>query len=57
LKIIESISDKHTRVLLVGHNPTTEEVIEMLTDSLDIIRMPPLCFGSSEFADRKMVRP
>jgi phosphohistidine phosphatase len=41
LNIIEGISDKHTRVLLVGHNPTVEEVIEMLTDSLDTIRMPP----------------
>ena len=41
LNIIEGISDKHKRVLLVGHNPTVEEVIEMLTDSLDTIRMPP----------------
>jgi phosphohistidine phosphatase len=41
LNIIEGISDKHTCVLLVGHNPTVEEVIEMLTDSLDTIRMPP----------------
>ena len=41
LNIIEGISDKHTSVSLVGHNPTVEEVIEMLTDSLDTIRMPP----------------
>lgn len=41
LNIIEGISDNHTRVLLVGHNPTIEEVIEMLTESLDTIRMPP----------------
>ena len=41
LNIIQGISDKHKRVLLVGHNPTVEEVIEMLTDSLDTIRMPP----------------
>ena len=41
MNIIEGISDKHKRVLLVGHNPTVEEVIEMLTDSSDRIRMPP----------------
>jgi phosphohistidine phosphatase len=41
LNSIEGISDKHKRVLLVGHNPTVEEVIEMLTDSSDRRRMPP----------------
>ena len=45
LNIREGISDKHKRVLLVRHNPTVEEVIEMLTDSLDTIRMPPCTLG------------
>jgi phosphohistidine phosphatase len=33
MNILETLSDRHTRVLLVGHNPTIEEAIEMLTDS------------------------
>jgi phosphohistidine phosphatase len=36
LKIIEGLSDRYVRVLLVGHNPAVEEAIEMFTGSLDI---------------------
>ena len=41
LKTIERISDKYTTALLVGHNPTIEETIEILTNSPDIIM--PTC--------------
>jgi phosphohistidine phosphatase len=38
LAILETLSDRHSSVLLVGHNPTIEEVVEMFTDySSDII--------------------
>ena len=36
LTILEKLPDTITRVLLVGHNPTIEETIEMLTESSDI---------------------
>jgi phosphohistidine phosphatase len=35
MNILETLSDRFTHVLLVGHNPTIEEAIEMLTDSSD----------------------
>jgi phosphohistidine phosphatase len=35
MNILETLSDRYTHVLLVGHNPTIEEAIEMLTDSSD----------------------
>jgi phosphohistidine phosphatase len=41
LKTIERLSDKYNTVLLVGHNPTIEETIEILTNSPDIIM--PTC--------------
>jgi phosphohistidine phosphatase len=38
MNIIERLSDRHSSVLLVGHNPTIEEIIEMFTDySSDVI--------------------
>lgn len=36
IRIIEGLSDKYPRVLLVGHNPAVEEVIEILTGSSDV---------------------
>ena len=36
LKIVERLSDRYVRVLLVGHNPVVEEAIEMFTGLLDI---------------------
>jgi phosphohistidine phosphatase len=36
LKIIEGLSDRYVRVLLVGHNPAAEEAIEMFTGLVDI---------------------
>jgi phosphohistidine phosphatase len=40
-KILEGLSDKHKAVLLVGHSPTVEETIEMITNSSDVIM--PTC--------------
>ena len=36
MKIIEGLSDRYVRVLLVGHNPAAEEAIEMFTGLVDI---------------------
>ena len=36
MTILGNLQDTITRVLLVGHNPTIEEAIEMLTDSSDV---------------------
>lgn len=36
LKIIKELSDKYVRVLLIGHNPTVEETIEVFTSLSDI---------------------
>ena len=36
LTIVEEVSDRYVRVLLVGHNPVVEEAIEMFTGLLDI---------------------
>jgi phosphohistidine phosphatase len=43
MNILETLSDRYTRVLLVGHNPTIEESIEMLTDSSDDKIVMPSC--------------
>lgn len=43
MNILETLSDRYTRVLLVGHNPTIEEAIEMLTDSSDDKIVMPSC--------------
>jgi phosphohistidine phosphatase SixA len=36
LKIIEGLSDRYVRILLVGHNPAVEETMEVFTGLLDI---------------------
>jgi phosphohistidine phosphatase len=40
-KILEGLSDRHNTVLLVGHSPSVEQTIEMVTNSLDILM--PTC--------------
>ena len=40
MNIVKRLSDKYNRVLIVGHNPTIEEIIQTLTDSLDDVLMP-----------------
>jgi phosphohistidine phosphatase len=34
---VETLSDRYGSVLIVGHNPTIEETIQMLIDSPDIV--------------------
>jgi phosphohistidine phosphatase len=41
LHILEGLSDKQMAVLIVGHSPSVEETVEMLTGSLDVIM--PTC--------------
>jgi phosphohistidine phosphatase len=41
LKILEGLSDKHMTALVVGHNPSVEETVGLLTGSQDIIM--PTC--------------
>jgi phosphohistidine phosphatase len=44
LGILETLSDRYSSVLLVGHNPTIEETIQMLTDySTDDKIVMPSC--------------
>ena len=40
LAILETLSDKYSSVLIVGHNPTVEDTIQMLTDSSDVMAIP-----------------
>jgi phosphohistidine phosphatase len=41
LKILEGLSDKHKAALVVGHSPSVEETVELLTGSPDVIM--PTC--------------
>jgi phosphohistidine phosphatase len=40
VKILEQLSDRYERVLLIGHNPTVEDAIEMLIGSSDVTMSP-----------------
>jgi phosphohistidine phosphatase len=40
INILKKLSDRYNRVLIVGHNPTIEETVQTLTDSLDDVLMP-----------------
>jgi phosphohistidine phosphatase len=40
MKILAGLSDRYVCILLVGHNPTVEEVIEILTGPLEITMSP-----------------
>jgi phosphohistidine phosphatase len=40
LSILDTLPDKYNSVLIVGHNPTVEDTIQMLTDSADVITIP-----------------
>jgi phosphohistidine phosphatase len=37
---LERLPDRYQRVLLVGHNPTIEDIIEILTGSSNITMLP-----------------
>jgi phosphohistidine phosphatase len=43
LAILETLSDKYNTVLIVGHNPTVEDTIQMVTDSSDVVVAIPSC--------------
>jgi phosphohistidine phosphatase len=38
--ILETLSDKYGSVLIVGHSPTVEETIQILTDSSNVVTIP-----------------
>jgi phosphohistidine phosphatase len=40
LLILNTLSDKYNSVLIVGHNPTVEDTIQMLTDSGGVVTIP-----------------
>jgi phosphohistidine phosphatase len=40
LAMLETLSDKYNSVLIVGHNPTVEDTIQMLTNSSDVVAIP-----------------
>src|SRR5919198_2103469 len=40
LAMLETLSDKYNSVLIVGHNPTVEDTIQMLTDAVDVVTIP-----------------
>src|SRR5918911_2585723 len=40
LAMLETLSDRYNSVLIVGHNPTVEDTIQMLTDSPDVVAIP-----------------
>ena len=40
MDILNQLSDRYNRVLIVGHNPTIEETVQTLTDSLDSVVIP-----------------
>ena len=43
MNILKRPPDKYNTVLLIGHNPTIEETVQMLTDSLDSVVVIPTC--------------
>ena len=40
LAILETLSDRYSSILIVGHNPTVEDTIQMLTDSSAVVAIP-----------------
>lgn len=40
MKVLERLPDRYQRVLLVGHNPTIEDITEILTGSSNIAMLP-----------------
>jgi phosphohistidine phosphatase len=40
LLILNTLPDKYNSVLIVGHNPTVEDTIQVLTDSADVVTIP-----------------
>src|SRR5215217_2880694 len=40
LLILNTLSDKYNSVQIVGHSPTVEDTIQMLTDSAGVVTIP-----------------
>ena len=40
MKVLERLPDRYQRVLLIGHNPTIEDTIEMLIGSSNVAMLP-----------------
>jgi phosphohistidine phosphatase len=40
IDVLHDLSDKHVRVLIIGHNPGLEELVEMLTGEIHLM---PTC--------------
>jgi phosphohistidine phosphatase len=40
LDILDTLSDRYSSVLIVGHNPVIEETVQMLTGSPDVLAIP-----------------
>src|ERR671931_1979886 len=40
LAMLETLSDRYSSLLIVGHNPTVEDTIQMFTDSSDVMSIP-----------------
>ena len=51
LAVLRELDDKYQRVLIVGHNPGVEELIEMLTGEIHII--PTCTLAQIEFNTEK----
>jgi phosphohistidine phosphatase len=43
MNLLNSLPNQYNRVLLVGHNPTIEETVQTLIDSLDSVIVIPTC--------------
>jgi phosphohistidine phosphatase SixA len=48
------LSDKHVRVLIIGHNPGLKELVEMLTGEIQL--MPTCSLAHIKLRVGKMVR-
>jgi phosphohistidine phosphatase len=53
LLILNTLSDKYNSVLIVGHNPTVEDTIQMLTDSEGVATIPSCVLAHLSLAIEK----
>ena len=45
LGLLETLSDRYNSILIVGHNPTVQDTIQMLTDSSHVVPIPTCTLG------------
>jgi phosphohistidine phosphatase len=53
LSILDTLPEKYNSVLIVGHNPTIEDTIQMLTDSAGAVTISPCALGHISLAIEK----